>query len=166
MKTRWALAAWALWLSMIGRLAVAQGAPGPRWIEIQSGKTPWYTTPDSIEKIGEDAYRVVFFTEPMAGLRDLYTEELHCADHTARAVRLRMSGSRVSPGTSEKTSPDEPFTADLPGSPSTARHEKTCALARERFKTRYDHSLIPVKVARSTRHPSRSIPHGAALDAS
>jgi hypothetical protein len=82
---------WALGLSTIGYLARAQGPPGPRWVGIQSGKTPWYTSPDSIETIGDDAYRVVFLTEPTAGLRDLFAEEIPCANHTRVVRPLRVT---------------------------------------------------------------------------
>jgi hypothetical protein len=130
----------ALVLGVVALVTLPRGSraqsPGSKWTALLPGRRV-YTTPDSIERIGDDTYRakIVEYTG-----RDttIYTDEVHCADLTARTIRDHRTGARVTPNEKGKRvrdvyTPDQLFEREVVGGPSDQKYQLLCAVARAKY---------------------------------
>jgi hypothetical protein len=112
----------------------AQAPLGPKWHEVLPGKQV-YTNTDSIQRIGPGEYRAVIIGV-VGNMRDIWTDEIRCAQHTARSIRLRITrpaaGGR--PGFhADTTMAHDPFDKAYPGGPEDIKYQNVCAIARAKF---------------------------------
>jgi hypothetical protein len=118
----------ALFLLLASTVTTAQQPLGPGWVPVLPGKSV-YANRDSIWKIGPGAYRAVIITDLMPGFRNIDTDEIRCAEHTARTVRSRAVGSHVRSGRGDVATPSEPFEKVYLGGPADLKYQAVCALA-------------------------------------
>jgi hypothetical protein len=116
--------------------SVAAQSPGSKWTALMPGKR-LYTTPDSIERIGDDTYRAKI-VEYAGRDTTVYTDEVRCADLTARTIRDHRSGARVTPNAKGQRvrdvyTPDQLFEREVVGGPSDEKYQRLCAVARAKF---------------------------------
>jgi len=141
-------------LATAGAASASAQSPGAKWTALIPGKR-LYTTPDSIERIGDDTYRAKI-VEYAARDTTVYTDEVHCADLTARTIHDHRTGARVTPNARGQRvrdvySPDQLFEREVVGGPSDQKYQRLCAVARAKFG---------VESRRATARKPRAAAHG------
>jgi hypothetical protein len=106
---------------------------GAKWKEVLPKKKV-YANADSIEKIGEDTYRAVIVSETFRDQRTIDTDEIRCAENSARTIRVREAGKVAMTSSRDLRFAKDPFVKTRPGSEAAAKYRKVCELARDKFK--------------------------------
>jgi hypothetical protein len=119
-------------LMALSARASAQRILTPDWFRVSATESI-YTNMDSIAKIGPETYRVVLINDTFPGLRDILTEEVRCADHTARTIRVRSVGKHYAGQTEDRSEPNAPFVKYNPGSAAESKYQKVCSKAQRKF---------------------------------
>jgi len=114
-------------------------APAPlsaRWKEVVPGRKV-YANPDSIERIGNDAFRAVIISETLKDTRTIDTDEIRCADRTARRIRVREAGKMAATSSRDLSFPKDPFVkfpTSPPNNSTEVKYKNVCAMAHEKFR--------------------------------